>query len=200
MGACALRTGVAAAVVSSLGHRGVAGSGGRRPGHQRRVGGDTVLRDAGEGPPDAAAEDVEAQAVARRDEQRREVERVERLLVPMRLEAMETEVIRSPLHQRRAERLIQRFAQRGEILEEDLLLKILRARRHEHALAAEDCRDEVRERLAGAGACFRDQHPAVFDDLGNGGRHFPLSFARLVAVDDAREDAAIRERRRDRVD
>ena len=85
MGACALRTGVAAAVVSSLGHRGVAGSGGRRPGHQRRVGGDTVLRDAGEGPPDAAAKDVKAQSVARGHEERREVEGVERLYAERRV-------------------------------------------------------------------------------------------------------------------
>ena len=113
--------------------------------------------------------------------------------VAIRFKAMEAEVIRSPLHQRRGERHAQRFAQRGKVLEEDLLLEILRAGRDEDALAAEDCRDQIRERLAGAGAGFGEERPAVFDDVGHGRGHRALPFARLVAVD--RRATADRRRR-----
>jgi hypothetical protein len=112
---------------------------------------------------------------------------------------MKAQVIRSPLHQRRGERLVQCCAERRQILEEDLLLKVLGAGRDKHALATEDGRNQVCERLAGACASFGDERPAVFNDLSNRGGHGPLTLARLVAVNDCRERAGIRESRGDRV-
>ena len=55
----------------------------------------------------------------------------------------------------------QRFAKKREVLEIDLFLKVLRACRDEHALAAEDGGHEIRERLARAGARFDEQHATV---------------------------------------
>ncbi len=51
----------------------------------------------------------------------------------------------------------ERIAESWDVLEEDLLLQVLRAGGDEHALAAEDRGNEVRERLAGAGPGLREQ-------------------------------------------
>ena len=75
----------------------------------------------------------------------------------------------------------QRVAQRRQILEEDLFLQILRAGGDQHALPAEDRGDQIRERLARAGAGFGQQRAAAFDDAGHGRRHLPLAVARLEA-------------------
>ena len=77
------------------------------------------------------------------------------------IEPVQAQVVRAPLHVGRGERDAERVAQRRNVLEEDLLLQILGAGRDQHALAAEDRRDEVGERLAGAGAGFGEQDAAV---------------------------------------
>jgi hypothetical protein len=97
------------------------------------------------------------------------------------------EIVRAPLHQRRGERHGERAGERRQILEEDLFLKILGSRGYEDALTAEDCRDQIGERLSGTGAGLAQQRAAVLDDVGHGGGHPPLAVARLVPVHDTRQ-------------
>ena len=78
---------------------------------------------------------------------------------------MKTQIVRSALHQRRAERNIQRLAKRGEILEENLFLEVLGAGGNEDALATEDGRDQVRQRLPRSRAGFHDQVTLFFQRL-----------------------------------
>jgi hypothetical protein len=98
---------------------------------------------------------------------------------------VQAEVIAAPFHQRRLERDAERLLERGQILVEDLLLEVFRAGGHQHAMAAQNRGDEIRQRLARAGARFGEQGSAVLDDLRNRLRHAPLPFPRLVAVEDA---------------
>ena len=83
--------------------------------------------------------------------------------------------------------------QRRQILEEDLLLKILRAGGDQRALPAEDRGDEIREGLARAGAGFGEQRAAALDDAGHGRGHLLLAVARLEAGKRLRERASVRE-------
>ena len=93
----------------------------------------------------------------------------------------------------------QRVPQHGQILEEDLLLEVLGARRDEHALAAEDGGNEIGERLAGAGAGFGEQHAAVGEDVGDGRGHLELGRTRLEPVERRRQRTARSENRGDGV-
>jgi hypothetical protein len=86
----------------------------------------------------------------------------------------------------------------GNVLEVDLLLEILGAGGDQHALPAEDRRHEVGERLAGAGARFREQHAAVLERVGHGAGHRPLPRARLELIDRPCERSIVGERRVDR--
>ena len=104
-----------------------------------------------------------------------------------RLEAVQAEVVAAPLHAGGGERDAERLAQHRQVLEEDLFLEILGAGRDEHALAAEDRRHEVGERLAGAGARFGEQHAARREDRGDGFRHLHLARARLEPVERSRQ-------------
>ena len=101
--------------------------------------------------------------------------------VTERVESMQAEIVAAPFHVGRGERDAERLAQDRQVLEEDLLLEVLRAGRDEHALAAEDRGHEVGERLAGAGAGFGEQDAAVGEDVGDGRRHLELAGARLEA-------------------
>ena len=92
---------------------------------------------------------------------------------------VQAEIVRAALHVGRGERDPERVTQRRNVLEVDLLLEVLGAGRDEHALAAENRRDEVRERLARAGPRFGEQHAAVFERARDRGRHFDLARARL---------------------
>ena len=65
-------------------------------------------------------------------------------------------------------------AEDREILEVDLFLKILRAGGQEHAASAENGGNQIRERLAGAGAGFDQQHAAVFKVDGHRLGHLAL--------------------------
>ena len=104
---------------------------------------------------------------------------------------MQAQVVGAAFHQRRRERDAERLLQRGQILEEDLLLEILGAGGDQHAMAAQDRRDQIRERLSRAGSRFGQQRPAGFDDRRDRLGHAPLAVARLVAVEDAGERAAL---------
>ena len=114
------------------------------------------------------------------------------------IEAMQAEIVRAPFHAGRAERHAERRSQRRDVLEVDLLLKVLGAGGDQDALPAEDGRDQVGERLARAGARFREQHAAVLERVGDRARHRPLAGAGLELIDRPRERPIVCERRVDR--
>jgi hypothetical protein len=95
------------------------------------------------------------------------------------IEAVKAEVVAPPLHVCGLERDAERVLQDGEVLREDLFLERLGAGRDEHAPAAQDRRDEVRDGLAGAGAGFGKQDVTFFDGRGHRGGHRPLARSRL---------------------
>src|SRR5262249_17325130 len=95
------------------------------------------------------------------------------------IELVQAEIVRAPLHVRGGERGAERIAQCGNVLEVDLFLKVLRAGRDQHAFAVEDCRHQIGERLARAGARFGHQHAAAPEHARDGGGHRRLSGARL---------------------
>src|SRR5262249_5281060 len=95
------------------------------------------------------------------------------------IELVDAQVVGAPLHVRGGKGDAERVAQRGNVLEVDLLLEVLGAGRHEHALALEDRRDEVGKRLAGARARLGEQHAAALEDAGDSGRPLALSSPRL---------------------
>src|SRR6185503_17323017 len=70
-----------------------------------------------------------------------------------------------------------RFAQRWNVLEENLLLQVFRAGGNEDTLAAEDGRHEVGERLSGAGPRLGEQHAAVLEGARDSRCHRALSVA-----------------------
>ncbi len=89
------------------------------------------------------------------------------------------------------------LGEQRQILGEDLLLQVLGAGRDDHALAAEDGRDEVGEGLAGAGPGFDEQDAAVLERVGDRGGHAALAVARLEGGEGLRQRAVGAE---DRVD
>ena len=92
---------------------------------------------------------------------------------------MEAEVVGAALHARGGKGYVEGLAQRRDVLEVDLLLEVLRAGRHEHALSAENRGNQVGERLAGAGAGLRQKHPARFELPCDGDGHVDLPGAAL---------------------
>src|SRR3989442_5598113 len=106
---------------------------------------------------------------------------------------METEVVRAAFHVRRGECQAQRVAQRGNVLEVDLLLKILGAGGNQRALTAQNRGDEIRQRLPGAGARLGEHHAAALEDVRDGASHLDLTGTRLELRDRAREGAVRRE-------
>ncbi len=95
------------------------------------------------------------------------------------IEPVQAQIVRTALHVCGSERHVERVAKSGDVLEEDLFLEVLRSGRNEHALAAQDGRDEVGERLPGAGARFGEEDAAVLEDVGDGCRHLDLAGARF---------------------
>ena len=139
---------------------------------------------AGIGPRRPLADDRQEDVVDRRPD-----------AVGQLIELVHAQVVRAALHVRRGERDPERVAQRGNVLEVDLLLQVLRAGRNQHALAAENCGHEVGERLAGAGAGLREQNAAVFEHAGDRRGHVDLAGARLEVGHGERERSARREDR-----
>ena len=84
-----------------------------------------------------------------------------------RFEPVQAEIVAAPLHVGGGERHVERLAKHREVLEVDLLLKILRAGGDEHALAAENGGHEIGERLARARAGFDEQHAAMLERAGH---------------------------------
>lgn len=73
------------------------------------------------------------------------------------LQIVVAQVVRAPLEHRDRHRHRERVAHRRDVALEQLILQVLRARRHDHLAAPEHRRDEVCIRLAGAGAGLDDQ-------------------------------------------
>ena len=113
------------------------------------------------------------------------------------IETMQAQVVGPALHVGRGEGHPKRGAQRRNVLEVDLFLEVLRSRRNQHALPVEDRRDQVRERLAGAGACFGEQDAAVSERPGHRAGHRSLALTRLELFDRLRERPVVRKRRLD---
>ena len=95
------------------------------------------------------------------------------------LVALQAEVVAAALHARGRERHRQHAGEQRQILGEDLLLQVLGAGRDDDALAAQDRRHEVGERLAGAGAGLDEEHAAVLERVGDRRGHAALAVARL---------------------
>ena len=130
-------------------------------------------------------------------DRRHEIHRRRRMGTQL-IEPVQAEIVGAALHVGRAEGHAQRGAQRRNVLEVDLLLEVLRARGDQRALAAEDCRHEIRERFARARPRFREQHAAMLDGVGHGAGHGALPGARLELIDRFHERPIVRERRVDR--
>ena len=113
---------------------------------------------------------------------------------------VQAQVVPAAFHAGRRELHVQRALEERNVLEEDLLLKVLRAGRDEHALAAQDRGDEVRERLARSGAGFGEQHRPAFERARDRLRHRDLAVARLESGNRARQRSTAGERLRDEVD
>src|SRR5207253_5980237 len=115
-----------------------------------------------------------------------------------RLEAMETQVIAASLHVRRGKGHVEGVAEDRQVLEEDLLLQVLRAGGNEDTLPAEDRRDEIGERLAGPGARFGEEGFLAGKRAGDGVRHEQLAGPRLEAAEGPGDRTVEGERRGDR--
>src|ERR687897_3188338 len=92
---------------------------------------------------------------------------------------MDTEVVSAPFHVCGGEGYVERISQHGQIFEVNLFLKVLGACGYENALAAEDRRNQIGERFAGAGARFNEQHAAIVQRTRHGIRHVALGGTRL---------------------
>ena len=110
------------------------------------------------------------------------------------IELVQAEIVRAPLHVGGGERNPQRLAQRGNVLEVDLLLEVFRARRDQHALAIQNRGDEIGERLSGPRTRFGEEDAAVLEHTRDGRRHLDLAGARLEVGHRPGERAAGRER------
>jgi hypothetical protein len=103
------------------------------------------------------------------------------------------EVVADALEHDDGERPVDDGAEKRDVVARDLILQRARARRDHHALAALQRRDQIRERLARAGAGLDDQRALVGERTLDRGGHQALLGAILVVRDRAIEGAAGRE-------
>lgn len=106
------------------------------------------------------------------------------------LEMVMTDVVLSPLEERRAHRHFQRRLQARQVAVKELILQGLRAGRHDHLAPGKQGRQQIGEGLARAGAGFGEQHPFLFDGSGHGERHLVLLRPMDEAGDRRREPSA----------
>ena len=95
-------------------------------------------------------------------------------------QVMAADVVRPPLEQRDAGARAERLPHARKVAPEQLILQRLRSGADQHARAAEQRGNEIREGLADAGAGFHDQRLAGVDRLGHRARHLALRRARRV--------------------
>jgi hypothetical protein len=79
------------------------------------------------------------------------------------LEVVMTDVVRAAFEQRDRDRQLQRVAHERQVALEELVLQCLGAGGHDHLAAVQQCRDEIGEGLAGAGAGLGDERAAPGD-------------------------------------
>lgn len=113
---------------------------------------------------------------------------------------MQTEVVAPALHARRREGHAEGARQHRQVLLENLLLEVLRARRDDGALAGEDGGNQIGQRLARARAGLGEQVTAVLERGGDGVGHRLLAGTGLEAVERAGERPVRRERAPDGAD
>src|ERR1044071_6182732 len=89
-------------------------------------------------------------------------------------------IIRAALHVADAQRASERFGEEGNVFVIKLILKVLGARRDDHALAAGKRGDEIGERLAGSSSGPNEQVLALLKRLGDGARHLQLALAVFI--------------------
>ena len=109
-----------------------------------------------------------------------QLEAVQRLAAEVVLAALEHSDLHLTADRRSGDR---------HVLREQLLLESLRRRRHDHAAAGGERRDEVREALACARARFGEQMLASLERVGDGLGELGLLGTRLVARQDLGEGA-----------
>ena len=111
------------------------------------------------------------------------------------LEMMMTDVVCAALEQSDRHGNLQRVPHLRNIAVEKLVLERLRARGDDDLPAGAQRGHEVREGLAGAGPCFRDEHRALRDCGGDRACQIELAGSHAKALDYARERAVCRENR-----
>ncbi len=114
---------------------------------------------------------------------------VQHWLVGEVVEFLAAKIIAAALHVADAQ-LAQMLLEERNVLEEELLLQRLGAGRDDDALARANHRQQIRQRLAGAGAGFDDQVAALFERLLHGFGHLQLPAAKLVGRMRARQQAS----------
>ncbi len=121
----------------------------------------------------------------------------EHRLIAQRIELVLAEIVRAALHVADAQRPQQRLQERN-VLEVELFLQVFRAGGDDDALLLlprrAQCRQQVGERLAGAGACLHDQVALLLKRLLHGPRHLILAAPELELQLGARECAARRKK------
>ena len=124
------------------------------------------------------------------------VEPGEQRRIAQRIELVPAQVVAAALHVADLERAEDRFEE-GNVLEEELLLKVFCAGRDDDALLAfagqAQRGQQIGERLAGSGACLDDQVALVGEGLLDGAGHLVLALAMLELKAGAREQASGRE-------
>ncbi len=126
-------------------------------------------------------------------EERNLVEAAEAAGVGERAVAQQAQVVAAALHHRHPQVAAERGCQQRDVLVEELLLQVFRTRRDHDAAAQFDCRQQVRKRLAGAGARFGQQHAAVTQCRADALGEFLLRRPVLVAGEDRSQQAAAAE-------
>src|SRR4051794_13339638 len=119
--------------------------------------------------------------------------RSDRRAVAQRVELVQAEIIATSFHVRGGERYAKRVAENREVLEEDLLLQVLRAGRDENPVAAENRGDQIRERLASAGTRLGEEDAAVREHVRYRGGHGELRWTRFESLERSRQRAPWRE-------
>jgi hypothetical protein len=109
------------------------------------------------------------------------------------VELLAAEVVLAPFHVAHAQRFGEVLLQKGDVLEVELLLQVLGAGGDHHALAGEDGGQQIRQRLAGAGAGFNNEVLAVDEGIFHGFGHLELPRAKLEIGMHARKHAVSRE-------
>ncbi len=109
------------------------------------------------------------------------------------VEPVEAQIIRAAFHVSGREGYADRLAQKRQVLEKDLLLKMLGTGGDEYTLAAQDGGNEISEGFARACACLGQQDATTVERSRNCGGHLALAIARLKGLKGSGEGSIARE-------